>query len=358
MKNIQLENKHLELGAKMAPFAGYTMPIQYEGVKSEHLHVRNKVGLFDVSHMGEFFVSGPGALNFLQKVTTNDVAKLFPGKVQYTCMPNDQGGIVDDLLVYMLAEEEYMLVVNAANIDKDFQWLDQHREDPVKLINESDQWSLLAVQGPASEQLLQELTELDIEGMKFYTFERATFAGCEDVIVSATGYTGEKGCELYIRNADAAQVWKELFRIGEAYDLRPIGLGARDTLRMEKGLCLYGNDIDSSTSPIEARLGWITKFTKDFISAAQFKKQKEEGTAQKLVGLIMEDRGIPRKDYLIQNEEGETIGRVTSGTQSPSLGEAIGLGYVDVAYKEPGTVIYIAVRKKQLRARVTKLPFV
>lgn len=358
MKNIELNDLHVELGAKMVPFAGYNMPLQYEGLNVEHVQVRNKVGIFDVSHMGEFFVSGEGALEFLQKVTTNDVSKLTDGKVQYSCMPNDKGGIVDDLLVYRIAENEYMLVVNASNIEKDWNWLSSHNETGAVMTNESDNYSLFAVQGPDAVKALQSLTDINLEEMVYYTFDRGTFAGVDNVFVSATGYTGSGGFEIYVKNEDALKVWNKIMEAGATHDIKPIGLAARDTLRLEKGFCLYGNDIDDTTSPIEAGLGWITKFTKDFIGSEGFKKQKEEGASKRLVGFEMIDRGIPRKDYSLKNESGEVIGRVTSGTQSPSLGVAIGIGYVADAYKAADTEIYVDIRNKMVKAKVVKMPFV
>lgn len=358
MKNIELNDLHVELGAKMVPFAGYNMPLQYEGLNVEHLHVRSKVGIFDVSHMGEFFVSGDGALEFLQKVTTNDVSKLTDGKVQYSCMPNDKGGIVDDLLVYRISEKEYMLVVNASNIEKDWNWLSSHNDTGALMVDESDDYSLFAVQGPDTAKALQSLTDINLEEMVYYTFDRGTFAGVDNVFVSATGYTGSGGFEIYVKNKDAKKVWDKIMEAGAAHDIKPVGLAARDTLRLEKGFCLYGNDIDDTTSPIEAGLGWITKFTKDFIGSEGFKRQKEEGATKRLVGFEMIDRGIPRKDYAIKNEGGEVIGRVTSGTQAPSLGQAIGIGYVETAYKAADTKIYIDIRNKMVKAKVVKMPFV
>lgn len=356
MKKLVLDQVHQDLGGKMVDFAGFHMPVQYEGLKVEHLHVREKVGVFDVSHMGEFFVSGPAALDFLQKTTSNDVSKLSPGKIQYSCMPNDKGGIVDDLLVYCIAEGEYLLVVNASNIDKDYSWLDSHRPDGVKMDNQSDDWSLFAVQGPKAAEALQSLTETDLAAMTYYTFEMGKIDGAE-AIISATGYTGAGGFEIYVKNENALQVWNAIFKAGADFDIKPIGLGARDTLRMEKGFCLYGNDIDDSTSPLEAGLGWITKFSKDFINSEALQAQKEAGLSRRLTGFIMEDRGIPRKDYRILNAEGEAIGVVTSGTQSPSLDQAIGLGYLNKPYDAADTEIYIEVRNKQLKARVSKPPF-
>lgn len=358
MKKIALNDVHEKLGAKMAPFAGFYMPIQYEGVGAEHRQVREKVGIFDVSHMGEFRVSGSGAQAFLQKVTSNDVSKLFDGKAQYSCLPNDKGGIVDDLLVYRFSEDDYLLVVNASNIEKDWDWLQKHNDEGAVMADLSDQYSLFAVQGPYAAQTLEGLTDIDLEKMKYYTFEEGEFAGVPDVIVSATGYTGSGGFEIYVKNEYAEKVWNKIMEAGKQYDIKPIGLGARDTLRLEAGFALYGNDIDDTTSPIEAGLGWITKFTKDFINAEQLKKQKEEGPRQKLVGFVMEDRGIPRKDYSIKNESGETIGRVTSGTQSPTTKKSIGMGYVNTGYAQPGTEVYIDIRKKLLKARVQKPGFI
>ncbi|MGB0978683.1 MAG: glycine cleavage system aminomethyltransferase GcvT [Croceimicrobium sp.] len=357
MKKLVLDQVHQDLGGKMVDFAGYNMPVQYEGLKVEHLHVREKVGVFDVSHMGEFFVSGPGALEFLQKTTSNDVSKLVAGKIQYSCMPNNDGGIVDDLLVYCIGEEEYLLVVNASNIEKDYNWLDQHRPETVTLDNQSDAWSLFAVQGPLATDALQSLTDTDLANMTYYTFEKGKMAGYE-TIISATGYTGAGGFELYVKNENAQALWEAIFKAGADQDIKPIGLGARDTLRMEKGFCLYGNDIDDKTSPLEAGLGWITKFTKNFINSDALQSQKDLGINRRLTGFIMEDRGIPRKDYRILNAEGDEIGIVTSGTQSPSLNKAIGLGYLNKPYNAADTEIYIEVRNKRLKATVTKPPFV
>ena len=357
MKRLILDQIHQDFGGKMVDFAGYNMPVQYEGLNAEHLHVRSAVGVFDVSHMGEFFVEGPQALDFLQKVSSNDASKLVPGKIQYSCLPNDKGGIVDDLLIYCLAENSYMLVVNASNIDKDYHWLASHLPEGLSIANQSDDWSLFAVQGPKTAEALQSLTDLDLAGMKYYTFDKGTFAGCEDVIVSATGYTGAGGFEIYVPNKHAIAVWEAIFKAGADYDIKPIGLGARDTLRLEMGFCLYGNDIDESTSPLEAGLGWITKFSKDFINSEALKAQKEAGLSRRLTGFIMEDRGIPRHDYNVLNAEGDTIGVVTSGTQAPSLGKAIGMAYLRKDYLAEGTEIFIQVRNKQLKAKVAKPPF-
>jgi aminomethyltransferase len=357
MKRLILDQIHQDLGGKMVDFAGYNMPVQYEGLNAEHLHVRSAVGVFDVSHMGEFFVEGPQALDFLQKVSSNDASKLVPGKIQYSCLPNDKGGIVDDLLIYCLAENSYMLVVNASNIDKDYHWLASHLPEGLSIANQSDDWSLFAVQGPKTAEALQSLTDLDLAGMKYYTFDKGTFAGCENVIVSATGYTGAGGFEIYVPNKHAIAVWEAILKAGADYDIKPIGLGARDTLRLEMGFCLYGNDIDESTSPLEAGLGWITKFSKDFINSEALKAQKEAGLSRRLTGFIMEDRGIPRHDYNVLNAEGDTIGVVTSGTQAPSLGKAIGMAYLRKDYLAEGTEIFIQVRNKQLKAKVAKPPF-
>jgi aminomethyltransferase len=358
MKNIQLNDTHVALGAKMVAFAGYNMPLQYEGLNAEHLHVRNKVGMFDVSHMGEFMVTGAGAESFLQSMTSNDVSKLEDGKVQYSCLPNNTGGIVDDLLVYRMSQTSYMLVVNAANIEKDWNWLYSKCPDGVMMTDESDNYSLFAVQGPNASEALQALTDIDLAGMTYYTFETGTFAGVDNVIVSATGYTGSGGFEIYVKNESAQKVWDEIMEAGKAHDLKPIGLAARDTLRLEKGFCLYGNDIDDNTSPLEAGLGWITKFTKDFTNSEALKTQKEKGVDRKLVGFEMVDRGIPRQGYALKNSNGEVIGSVTSGTQSPSLGKAIGMGYVTVNNSKAETEIYVDIRNKMVKAQVVKVPFV
>ena len=357
MKRIALHDKHLALGAKMVPFAGYEMPVQYTGVKDEHIKVRTGVGIFDVSHMGEFFVKGPGATDLLQKVTSNNVLNLFPGKVQYSCLPNGKGGIVDDLLVYCLKEDEYMLVVNASNIDKDWDWINSHNDYDCSLENDSEIFSLFAVQGPKAVAALESLTDMKLGEMKYYTFEKGALAGVDNVIVSATGYTGAGGFEIYVDNRDAVKVFDAIMDAGQSVGIQPIGLAARDTLRLEMGFCLYGNDIDDTTSPIEAGLGWITKFSKDFIDKGYLLDQKENGVDQKLVGFEMTDRGIPRKDYKIVDAEESEIGRVTSGTQSPSLDKAIGLGYVSTSFSKPGSDIYIQVRNKNLAAKVVKLPF-
>lgn len=358
MKNTALSSVHEALGAKMVPFAGYNMPVQYEGLNAEHKTVRENVGVFDVSHMGEFKVQGPGSLDLLQKVTSNDVSKLVDGKIQYSCLPNGKGGIVDDLLVYRIAEDDYMLVVNASNIEKDWNWIKTNNVDNVKMVDESDSISLLAVQGPNAIQALQSLTELDLASMKYYTFDKGVFAGKSDVIVSATGYTGSGGFEIYFKNEDANHIWTEIFKAGALLDIKPIGLGARDTLRLEKGFCLYGNDIDDNTSPIEAGLGWITKFTKDFIDKDVLQAQKENGVSQKLVGFQMLERGIPRHGYPILDGSGNEIGKVTSGTQSPTLEKAIGMGYIHLDHAKVESEVFISIRNKTVKAQVVKMPFV
>ncbi|WGH76241.1 glycine cleavage system aminomethyltransferase GcvT [Tenacibaculum tangerinum] len=357
MKNTALSHIHEALGAKMVPFAGYNMPVQYEGVNTEHETVRNGVGVFDVSHMGEFFLKGENALALIQKISSNDASKLVPGKAQYSCMPNADGGIVDDLIIYMIAENEYMLVVNASNIEKDWNWISQHNDLGVTMENRSENWSLLAIQGPKAAEAMQSLTSVDLSNIKFYTFEITDFAGIPNVVVSATGYTGSGGFEVYVKNEDVEQLWNKVFEAGAPWGIKPIGLAARDTLRLEMGYCLYGNDIDDTTSPIEAGLGWITKFTKDFVNAEALKKQKEEGVSRKLVAFELTERGVPRHDYEIVDADGNQIGRVTSGTMSPSLGKGIGLGYVTIENSKVGSTIFIQVRKKQLPAKVVKLPF-
>ncbi|HFX18187.1 MAG TPA: glycine cleavage system aminomethyltransferase GcvT [Flavobacteriales bacterium] len=361
MKTTALNKVHKALGAKMLPFAGFEMPIQYEGVNAEHETVRNAVGVFDVSHMGNFFVEGKDALPFLQYITSNDVSKLTPGKVQYSCFPNENNGIVDDLLVYQLDDDKYMLVVNGANLDKDWNWVTQHAKDfDVKLENLSDQYSILAVQGPKSPELMQRMAgaSADLANLKYYTWTKADLAGHKDILVSATGYTGEKGYEIYVKNDLVEDIWNELFKQGADLGIKPIGLGARDTLRLEKGYCLYGNDIDDTTSPIEAGLGWITKFTKDFINSDHLKQQKDNGVSRKLVAFKLKDKGIARHGYDIVDENGQKIGYVTSGTMSPTLKEAIGMGYVTVDKAKAGSDILIQIRKKQVPAEVVKLPFV
>jgi aminomethyltransferase len=360
LKKIAINHIHEQLGAKMVPFAGYNMPVSYSGLIEEHNTVRNAVGIFDVSHMGEFLISGPKALDLIQKVFSNDASTLVVGKAQYGYLPNDKGGIVDDLLVYKIGEEEYMLVVNASNIEKDWNWITKHNEEfGAKMVNISDDFSLFAVQGPKAEDTLQKLTtDMDLSAIKFYNFQVAPFADAKYVIMSNTGYTGAGGFEVYMHNKDAESIWRKIMDAGEEFGIKPIGLGARDTLRMEMGFCLYGNDIDDTTSPIEAKLGWVTKFTKDFINSENLKKQKEEGVDNKLVGFHMMDRGIPRKGYEILDMEGNTIGLVTSGTQSPTLGHGIGMGYVKTEFSKPETEIQIAVRKNKLKAVVKKVPLI
>jgi aminomethyltransferase len=357
MKEIALHNLHISLGAKMVPFAGFLMPVSYSGINDEHEAVRNKVGVFDVSHMGEFILKGPDALDLIQRVTSNDASKLADGKVQYSCLPNDTGGIVDDLLVYRIDEKSYMLVVNASNIDKDWNWISDRNTKGVEMHNISDKTSLLAVQGPLAVKALQSLTEIDLSVMEYYTFKKGVFAGCENVLISATGYTGAGGFEIYCDNAQAEKIWNAVFEAGASFGIKPAGLGARDTLRLEMGFCLYGNDIDDTTSPIEAGLGWITKFTKDFTNSESLRKQKEEGVKRKLTGFEMIDRGIPRHGYTLHDDTGNEIGVVTSGTQSPSLGKAIGMGYVEKGFSATGTAIYVKVRDKLLKANVVKIPF-
>lgn len=357
MKNTALTAIHEQLGAKMVPFAGYNMPVQYEGVNLEHETVRNGVGVFDVSHMGEFFITGPNALALIQKVTSNDASVLTNGRAQYSCLPNETGGIVDDLIVYKFNEEKYMLVVNASNIDKDWEWINRHNTVGATLENHSDQYSLLAIQGPKAVDAMQSLTQVDLSAIKYYHFEVGTFAGIDDVIISATGYTGSGGFEIYFKNEDAETIWSKVFEAGAPLGIKPIGLAARDTLRLEMGFCLYGNDINDTTSPLEAGLGWITKFTKDFINAENLQKQKEAGVSRKLVGFEMIERGIPRHDYEIVDADGKNIGIVTSGTMAPSLGKGIGLGYVTTAYSQPESEIFIKIRNNQVKAQVVKLPF-
>jgi aminomethyltransferase len=360
IRNTPFSAKHIALGAKMVPFAGYNMPVSYSGINDEHQTVRNNAGVFDVSHMGEFILKGSDALDLIQRVTSNDASKLSAGKAQYSCLPNNEGGIVDDLLVYCIEENNvYMLVVNASNIEKDWNWISAHNTKGVEMHNISDKTCLLAIQGPNATSILQPLTDIDLVNMKYYTFSKGVFAGVSNVLVSATGYTGAGGVEIYFEDKDGAaeKIWDALFEAGGPKGLKPIGLGARDTLRLEMGFCLYGNDIDDRTSPLEAGLGWITKFTKDFTAREILEKQKAAGLTQKLVGFEMIDKGIPRHDYEIRNAAGEAIGRVTSGTQSPSLQKAVGLGYVSTAHAALDSEIYIAVRDKQLKAKVVKVPF-
>ena len=360
MKNTPFSDKHIALSAKMAEFAGYNMPISYSGINDEHAAVRKNAGVFDVSHMGEFILKGENALDLIQRVTSNDASKLKNGQAQYSCLPNEKGGIVDDLLVYCIEENKvYMLVVNASNIEKDWNWISKHNTKNVEMHNISDKTCLLAIQGPNATKILQLLTDIDILNLKYYTFVKGEFAGVKNVLISATGYTGAGGVEIYFedKDGDANKIWDAIFKAGEAQGIKPIGLGARDTLRLEMGFCLYGNDIDDDSSPLEAGLGWITKFSKDFTSREVFEKQKAAGVERKLVGFEMIDKGIPRHGYEIKDYTGATIGVVTSGTQSPSLGKAIGMGYVRTPYAAIDSNIFIKVRDKLLQAKVVKMPF-
>ncbi|HUQ97746.1 MAG TPA: glycine cleavage system aminomethyltransferase GcvT [Chitinophagaceae bacterium] len=360
MKHTPFTEKHIALGAKMAPFAGYNMPISYSGILDEHQAVRRNAGVFDVSHMGEFILKGPHALDLIQRVTTNDASKITAGKAQYSCMTNAEGGIVDDLLIYCIEENAvYMIVVNASNIEKDWDWLQQHNTAGAEMHNISEATCLLAVQGPNATKILQPLTDIDILNLKYYTFVKGTFAGVKNVVISATGYTGAGGVEIYFEDKDGAAdaIWKAIFETGGPQGLKPIGLAARDTLRLEMGYCLYGSDIDDTTSPLEAGLGWITKFTKDFTARAILEAQKRDGVERKLVGIEMIDKGIPRHGYEIKDHTGAGIGYITSGTQSPSLGKAIGMGYVRMAFAQPDTEVFVKVREKLLLAKVVKIPF-
>ena len=358
-KKTALFDKHVALGAKMKPFAGFDMPVQYSGVTDEHFAVREKVGIFDVSHMGQFFVEGPAAKDLLQYVTTNNVETLEDGKAQYTCLPNGNGGIVDDLIVYKMADEKYFVVVNASNIDKDWNHISKYNEKfGAQLTNASDEMSLIAVQGPKATETLQKLTDSNLADIPFYHFSEGTVAGISDVIISNTGYTGSGGFEIYFKNEDAVKMWDALTEAGEEFGLMPCGLASRDTLRLEKGFCLYGNDIDDTTSPMEAGLGWITKFDKDFVDKETFARQKEEGVTRKLVGFEMQERAIPRHDYLVVDSEGKEIGKVTSGTMSPMKNIGIGLAYVAKPHFKLGSEIFIQIRNKSIPAKVVKLPFV
>ncbi|HEX8269691.1 MAG TPA: glycine cleavage system aminomethyltransferase GcvT [Flavobacterium sp.] len=357
MKNTALTHIHEKLGAKMLPFAGYNMPITYEGINAEHETVRNNVGVFDVSHMGEFLLSGPKALDLIQKVTTNDASVLTIGKAQYSCLPNNEGGIVDDLIIYKMKEEQYLLVVNASNIEKDWNWISSHNNEGVEMRNISDDYSLLAIQGPKAVEAMQSLTTVDLSAIKYYHFEVADFAGFEHVIISATGYTGSGGFEIYCKNNQAEQIWNKVFEAGASFGIKPVGLAARDTLRLEMGFCLYGNDINDTTSPLEAGLGWITKFTKEFVNSENLKRQKEEGVKRKLVGFELSERGVPRHDYEIVDGNGNVIGIVTSGTMAPSLNKGIGLGYVPAEFAAVETEIFIRIRKNDVPAKVVKPPF-
>jgi aminomethyltransferase len=361
MKNTPFTQKHIDLGAKMAEFAGYNMPISYSGINDEHAAVRNSAGVFDVSHMGEFVLKGEHALDLIQRITSNDASKLTDGKAQYSCLPNKDGGIVDDLIVYCLEENKaYMLVVNASNIEKDWNWIQQFNDKQVEMHNISDKTCLLAIQGPNATKILQSLTEMDIMNLKYYTFAKGTFAGVENVLISATGYTGAGGVEIYFEDKgdDASKIWDAIFEAGQKGGIKPIGLGARDTLRLEMGYCLYGNDIDDTTSPLEAGLGWITKFSKPFTNSAYFEKQKADGLTKKLVGFEMLEKGIARHHYEIKDFEGRVIGNVTSGTQSPTLVKAIGMGYVDTKFSAIDSEIFISIRNTMLKAKVVKMPFV
>jgi aminomethyltransferase len=358
MKNTALTKTHEALGAKMVPFAGYNMPVSYEGVNIEHETVRKAVGVFDVSHMGEFLIEGPKALELIQKVSTNDASKLAVGKAQYSCMTNETGGIVDDLIIYMIKDETYLLVVNASNIDKDWQHISKYNESiGADMRNLSDDYSLLAIQGPKAVKAMQSLTSVDLSSIKFYNFVVGDFAGIEHVIISATGYTGSGGFEIYCKNSEVQQVWDKVLEAGAEFGIKPIGLAARDTLRLEMGYCLYGNDIDDSTSPLEAGLGWITKFNKNFVNSENLSKEKEEGSKRKLVGFQMEERGIPRAGYLILDADGNEIGKVTSGTMSPSLSKGIGLGYVSIEQSKVDSPIFIQIRTNKVSATIVKLPF-
>uniref|UniRef100_UPI0040493E87 glycine cleavage system aminomethyltransferase GcvT n=1 Tax=Flavobacterium sp. TaxID=239 RepID=UPI0040493E87 len=357
MKNTALSHVHEKLGAKMVPFAGYNMPVQYEGVTAEHETVRNHLGVFDVSHMGEFLLSGPQALALIQKVTSNDASVLEIGRAQYSCLPNNDGGIVDDLIIYRIKEEQYLLVVNASNIEKDWNWISSHNDLGVDMKDLSENYSLLAIQGPKAVEAMQSLTSIDLSAIKYYHFEVADFAGIEHVIISATGYTGSGGFEIYCKNEEVEQIWNKVFEAGDSFGIKPIGLAARDTLRLEMGFCLYGNDINDTTSPLEAGLGWITKFTKEFTNSTALKAQKEAGVNRKLVGFEMVERGIPRHDYLIVDSEGSEIGIVTSGTMAPTVGKAIGMGYVSTAFSAVDSEIYIQIRNKNILAKVVKMPF-
>ncbi|MDO6518967.1 glycine cleavage system aminomethyltransferase GcvT [Zobellia uliginosa] len=358
MKNTALTQTHEALGAKMVPFAGYNMPVSYEGINVEHETVRKGVGVFDVSHMGEFLIEGPKALDLIQKVSSNDASKLTLGKAQYSCLPNETGGIVDDLIVYRIKEETYLLVVNASNIDKDWAHISKYNEEiGATMRNISDEFSLLAIQGPKAVEAMQSLTSVDLASIKFYNFVVGDFAGIDNVIISATGYTGSGGFEIYCKNSEVQQVWDKVFEAGATYDIKPIGLAARDTLRLEMGYCLYGNDIDDSTSPFEAGLGWITKFTKDFVNSEALAKIKAHAPERKLIGFELDERGIPRQGYDIVDGQGKTIGVVTSGTMSPSLGKGIGLGYVPSVFAEAGSKIHIQIRKNAVPATIVKPPF-
>lgn len=357
MKNTALTQIHEALGAKLVPFAGFNMPVSYEGVNAEHETVRTAVGVFDVSHMGEFLLSGDNALQLIQKVTSNDAATLEIGKAQYSCLPNETGGIVDDLIIYQIEKNKYLLVVNASNIEKDWNWISKYNDLGVEMQNLSDDYSLLAIQGPKAVEAMQSLTTINLSSIKYYHFEIGTFAGIHDVIVSATGYTGSGGFEIYCKNDQIQHIWNHVFEAGKDFEIKPVGLAARDTLRLEMGFCLYGNDINDTTSPLEAGLGWITKFTKEFTNSENLKAQKQAGVSKKLVGFEMTERGIPRHDYEIVDANGTTIGIVTSGTQAPSLGKAIGMGYVKTEFSAVNSEIFIVIREKKIAAKVVQMPF-
>lgn len=359
MKETPLTQLHIDLGARMMPFSGYNMPVSYSGINEEHLRVRESVGLFDVSHMGQFIISGKESLELLQKISSNDASKLVVGQAQYGCFPNENGGIIDDFIAYKLEDDKYMLVVNAANMEKDYKWIEQANEFDCKLENHSDNYALLALQGPRAAEVLSKITDVKVDQIPFYYFATGSVAGVDDIIISATGYTGSGGFELYIKNQDAVKIWNEIMTAGKEADILPVGLGARDTLRLEMAYCLYGNDIDDTTSPIEAGLSWITKTKKeaDFFSKDIFIKQREQGVSRKLVGFIVDDRRVPRNGYDIVNDNGEIIGKVTSGTMSPCLEKPIGMGYVSREYAKAGSEIAIQIRNKKLKASVVKTPF-
>ena len=358
MKKTSLHPKHIELGAKMVPFAGYEMPVYYSGIVDEHLAVRNKAGIFDVSHMGEFFIRGPKARDLIQYVSANDADKLSPGKVQYSYLPNDKGGIVDDCIIYQTGNEEFMLVANAANIEKDKDWILQHNKNfNAEFEDASDQYSLLAIQGPEAVNILQKLTDEDLKSMKNFTFVNGSIAGVQDVIISATGYTGSPGFELYCKNEDAPKIWDAIFEKGKSFDLMPAGLGARDTLRLEAGLLLYGNEMDDNTSPYSVRLGWVTKLEKEFIGRDIIKKQKEDGVEEKLIGLESEEKFVPRHGYPVLDENDNQIGVITSGTRSPYLEKAIAMALIKKELATPGKLVYVQVRKRRIETKLAKLPF-
>lgn len=357
MKQVPLNDEHIALGAKMVPFAGFNMPVQYEGVNIEHETVRNGVGVFDVSHMGLFKITGNQALDLIQKVSSNDASVMTEGRAQYSYLPNDKGGVIDDIITYKVNDNEYLMVVNASNIEKDYNWIKSHNSFDAQLDNLSDKYCLLAIQGPKAFEATQSLTDVNLSELKYYHFTKGTFAGVKDVIISGTGYTGSGGYEIYVKNEDIVHIWNEILKAGKGWNIKPIGLAARDTLRLEAGYCLYGNEINDETSPIEAGLGWVTKFTKDFINSEELKDQKENGVPNKLIGFELIERGIPRHDYEIVNAEGEVIGKVTSGTQSPSLNKGIGIGYVKKEYSAEGSEIFIRIRKNDVKSRVVKMPF-